>query len=329
MTVTTKAPFRVLCDGMKGENYWIHGCAAYIASCLGLPREYNYQLFNCYAGDSVEQIFSKDPYKKVWHMSSSLPDESLKRIFQAMGRSYTRVTGINDENMDEWMPKVRESIEKGLPVMAKNGIEEPWIEYNCIVGCSDDGLLELLCDQDSPVTIEKYEFTELVFVGEKISTPIPVGEAYREAVFRIPELLERPEADGLSFGIQAFTDWAKQLSDGSLADYDNQWHNVWSVHGTYLCMFGSNGRGFGIFEKARQYNPDLDWLDEVEPMYNRLAEIFEILAYRDGGICGGFDMKPEDVRIPEKMKPVAEKIMEAAELTKKIAEKIKKHKINL
>ncbi len=93
-------------------------------------------------------------------------------------------------------------------------------------------------------------------------------------------------------------------------------------------MLGSNGRGFGILEKARQYNPDMAWLDEVEPLYEELSEIFEILAYRNGGICGGFDMKPEDVRSPEKMKPVAEKIMEAAELSKKIAETIQKHKQN-
>ncbi len=162
MTVTTKAPFRVLCDGMKGENYWIHGCAAYIASCLGLPEEYNCQFFNCYSGDSVEQIFSKDPQKTVWYMSSSLPDESLRRIFGAMGRSYIRMTDINDENIDVWMPKIRKSIDKGLPVMARNGVKEPWIEYNCIIGYDDGGLFVLFCDQDSPVQIEKSEFEEMM-----------------------------------------------------------------------------------------------------------------------------------------------------------------------
>ncbi len=222
MTVTTKAPFRVLCDGMKGENYWTHGCAAYIASCLGLPEEYNYQFFNCYTGDSVQQLFSKNPYKDVWHMSNSLPDEGLTRIFRAMGRSYTRLTGVSSKNINEWMPKIRESIDNNLPVMARNGVEDPWIEYNCIVGCCDGGVLVLFCDQDSPVTIDEYEFTELVFVGERISDPIPVGEAYREAVMRIPELLYKPETDELSFGIQAFVDWARQLTDGSLVNYDNQ-----------------------------------------------------------------------------------------------------------
>ena len=53
MPVLTKAPLRVLCDGMKGENYWTHGCMAYMAACLGLPEAYHYQFFNCYSGDSV------------------------------------------------------------------------------------------------------------------------------------------------------------------------------------------------------------------------------------------------------------------------------------
>lgn len=48
MSVKTNAPLRVLCDGMKGENYWLHGCMAYLAACLGLPDKYNYQFFNCY-----------------------------------------------------------------------------------------------------------------------------------------------------------------------------------------------------------------------------------------------------------------------------------------
>ncbi len=319
--IKTKAPLRILCDGMKGENYWTHGCMTYIAACLGLPKEYNYQFFNCYAGDSVTQVFSKDPKKDVWHLSQSLTGEGLARSFRAMGYSYTYITGLREKDMGAWLPKIRESLDRGLPVMARNGQREPWIEFNCIVGYEDDALLVLFCDHDTAEPVTEYNFTDLVFIGEKIAEPVPVGEAYREAVLRIPELLTMPETDELSFGVQAFTDWAKQLSDGSLADYDNEWHNVWSVHGTYLCMLGSNDYGYGILDKAQEYNPDMGWLDAVKPLYAELQEIFKILACYDGGI----DMKPEDVRNLSEMEPVCKRILDAADITKQIAEMIQKH----
>ena len=87
MTGMTKAPLRVLCDGMKGENYWLHGCMAYLAACLGLHEKYNYQFFNCYSGDSVTQIFSKDPYREVWSYSHECTAEALERCFHAIGYS--------------------------------------------------------------------------------------------------------------------------------------------------------------------------------------------------------------------------------------------------
>ena len=90
-------------------------------------------------------------------------------------------------------------------------------------------------------------------------------------------------------------------------------------------MLGSNGYGYGLYDQAMAYHADMDWLQDIQPLYAELQDIFEILAYQDGGLCGGFDMKPEDVRRPEKMRPVCEKIRRAAELTQEVADKIACH----
>lgn len=315
----------VLCDGMKGENYWLHGCMTYIAACLGLPGQYNYQFFNCYSGDSVTQIFSKDPSVGAWSYSHECTREALERSFQAIGYDFTYISSV--ENAIDWLPRIRESINRGLPVMARGGgkTDGQQIEFNCIVGYDNGALYYLFCDKEQPLAVTEYEFKELVFIGDKISDPIPLAEGYKEALYHIPSLLTKPATEELSFGIQAFEDWAYQLSDGSLADYDNPWHNVWSVHGTYLCMLGSNGGGFGLFEKVMEYYPEMTWLADVVKLYDELSDIFQTLAYRDGGMCGGFDMKPEDVRDPEKMKPVCALIRRAAEVTRTIIECINDH----
>ncbi len=326
MPVLTKAPLRVLCDGMKGENYWTHGCMAYMAACLGLPEAYHYQFFNCYSGDSVTLLFSKDPAREVRCLSHELTEEGLERDFRALGYSYTYVSGITEETRAGYLERIRESLARGLPVMARGGDSDAMrIEFNCIVGWEEDALLYLFCDKDKAEKVAEAAFTELVFAGEKIAEPLSAADGYREAVYRVPRLLTRPSTERFSFGVQAFYDWAEQLENGSLSQWESPAGNVWAVHGTYLCMLGSNGYGYGLYDQAMAYHADMDWLQDIQPLYAELQDIFEILAYRDGGLCGGFDMKPEDVRRPEKMRPVCEKIRRAAELTQEVADKIACH----
>ena len=69
----------------------------------------------------------------------------------------------------------------------------------------------------------------------------------------------------------------------------------------------------------------MTWLEDVKKQYDELSDIFQTLAYKDGGVCGGFDMTPEDVRDPEKMKPVCTLIRLAAEVTEQIEEMIQKN----
>ena len=181
MPVLTKAPLRVLCDGMKGENYWTHGCMAYMAACLGLPEAYHYQFFNCYSGDSVTLLFSKDPAREVRCLSHELTEEGLERDFRALGYSYTYVSGITEETRAGYLERIRESLDRGLPVMARGGDSDAMrIEFNCIVGWEEDALLYLFCDKDKAEKVAGAAFTELVFAGEKIAEPLSAADGYRD-----------------------------------------------------------------------------------------------------------------------------------------------------
>ena len=325
MSIKIQAPFRILCDGMKGENYWLNGCMTYLAACLGLPEQYNYQFFTCCSGDSVTQVFSKDPCREVWSYSHECTAEALRRGFHAIGYEYAYISSIKEPQ--DCLPLIRETLDRGLPVFARGGgtTDGQNIEFNCIVGYDENALYYLFCDEDNATKVTSCDFRELVIPGKKTAEPVPLAEGYLDALRHVPELLMKSATDEFSFGIQALSDWAEQLENGSLAKIPPEKLTVWGIHGTYLCMLGSNGGGYGLFDKVLEFYPEMTWLEDVKKLYDELSEIFQTLAYRDGGVCGGFDMTLEDARKPEKMQPVCALIRRAAEVTECIAEMIQKN----
>lgn len=217
-----------------------------------------------------------------------------------------------------------ETLDRGLPVFARGGgtVVGQNIEFNCIVGYDEDALYYLFCDREHVTKVSVYDFRELVIPGEKTAEPVQLEEGYLDALRHVPEHLTKPDTDEFSFGIQALSDWAKQLENGYLAQIPLEKLTVWGIHGTYLCMLGSNCSGFGLFDKVMQSHPEMTWLEDVKKLQDKLSEIFQTLAYRDGGVCGGFDMIIEDARKPEKMQPVCALIRRAVDVTERIAEMI-------
>ena len=327
---------RVLCDGMKGQNYWLHGCMEYVASCLGLDRRYDYWFFSAVAGDSVTQLYSRDISAPVWYLSHELAgDVQLGKIFNAIGRKYTRYTGITDETRGQFLSQIKTSLDHGIPVIARGGSSgniSMDIEYNCIVGYDTEALFYLICSEKSPQSVAP-QFTELIFVGEPCADLPAIEQVYRDAVMRVPEWLTMPSTDSLSFGIQAFYDWADSFENGSLSGLPEDQPDIWNVHGTYLCMLGTNGGGGGLFERALHDHPEMRFIEKIIPLYTELSEIFHILAYRDsrgnndyanGGMLGGFHIARASVKDPILMKPVCEKIREAARISEKIVDVYRK-----
>ena len=103
--------------------------------------------------------------------------------------------------------------------------------------------------------------------------------------------------------------------------------NVWNVHGTYLCMAGTNGCAEHLLKNALERNPEMTFIHDLLPLYEKHQTVFHDLAYRDasgkidyqnGGIQGGFNIKPETIKNRELMKSVSDKIMESAEICDEI-----------
>ena len=319
---------RLLCDGMKGQNYWFNGCMEYLMECLDEDLElYHYWFFSNITGDSLMQLYCKNIHTDTFCPSNNVFDQRFaKRAFDACGYDFTYLCGINDSNRNGYLPKIKQSIDRRIPVLCR-GLAELGPEFCCICGYDGDDLLYLVCEKVRPVVYPN-TFTELIFAGEKKERPSP-GEVYRKTVLDIPSFLLRSTTEEYSFGKQAFIDWAESFQNGTFDGVPANEINVWNVHGTYLCMAGTNGCADHCLKNALQYNPDMTFIKDLLPLYEKQQLVFHDLAYRDangridyqnGGMQGGFNIKPETIKNKELMKPISNKIMESAKICDEILE---------
>jgi len=307
---------RRLCDGMKGQNYWFNGCMEFLMERLGEDtRDYNYWFFSNITGDSLMQLYSKDIHRTAWCPSSNLFDAAFaQKAFDACGYEFEYVAGINDENRGAYLPKIKQYIDRGIPVLTR----ADKYEFGLLCGYRKNTLYFLRCDQKKPRIMEN-GFSELIFAGEKKPRPT-LAQVYKQTVMDIPSYILRPSTQAYSFGRQAFIDWAESFQDGTFDNVPEKEIEPWNVHGTYLCMAGTNGCAESCMRHALELNPEMTFVNQLLPLYEQHQEVFHELAYRgaagkndyaNGGLCGGFKITPETIKDKARMRPVSEKIMES------------------
>lgn len=309
---------RRLCDGMKGQNYWFNGCMEYLMECLGENiKDYDYWFFSNITGDSLLQLYRKDITKNTLCPSFNIFDYQLaKRAFDACGYDFEYINGINDANRNDYLPKIKAYLDKDLPVLCRDGNKIH--EFGCIYGYDGDDLYYLVCDSNT-AKIYPNKFYELIFVGNKKEKPA-LSEIFRKTVLDIPSYILKPSTDEYSFGKQAFLDWADSFQNGTFDNIPAEQINTWHVHGTYLCMMGTNGCVDSLLKHTLELNPEMTFIMDIIPLYERLQMVFHDLAYTNGGMQGGFEIKDEVIKNKELMISISEKIREAVKICDEILE---------
>ena len=316
---------RLLCDGMKGQNYWFNGCMEYLMECLGEDiKVYDYWFFTNITGDSLMHVYSKDIHVTAWCPANNLPVETFaRRAFDACGYEFEFATNITDANRVEFLPRIRASIDKGIPVICRDG---PKNEFGIICGYDGDELYYLLCNNATP-QLFKPKFATLIFAGAKKEKP-SLRDVYKKAVMDIPSFLTRPATEKFSFGKQALIDWAESFQNGTFDNIPVEKINAWNVHGTHLCQLGTNACAKDLLWRAKTWNPEMEeMIDELLPLYDKIHnEFFQALAYANGGMNGGFNIQPETIKDKNRMKSVSGKIMDCAMLCDEILAVFERHR---
>jgi hypothetical protein len=211
--------------------------------------------------------------------------------------------------------KVVEQINRGLPVIVKGfnpfWHDRTWMveEVSCIVGYENGGEILHFLSEDSvtPTALPSGVPYTLVFVEEKKQAPT-LPDTYRQAIANIPILNIMPPRDGVSFGVQAFHDWAENIENGAFDAIPTDDVDIWRYHGEYLCIIASNVCCPHFLNRAKQICPDIKELAAIDVIMKKMR--IDIHTFM--GLEGGFGMEKHKLKDRESMRPVCKMIRKFA-----------------
>jgi hypothetical protein len=236
------------------ENYLFCGALAKTMQRIG-RQDFDYWFFSGVTGDTFTQVFSRNFNKYYDCLSSAVFAKAhLDSIFNAIGYNYELVNNAEFHQATEsHIAKVKQWINKDVPVIVKDTADS-W--YSLAVGYDNDTILQFNMLGEELQTY-KFDLSDdsnyaLVFVGDK-AHEIDMANVYKNAVLSVPALLNKASTDEVSFGKQAFVDWADSLLAGRS-----------EFVGDYFDWAGTNAHMDIVLDRALALNPDLN------PMVDKL-----------------------------------------------------------
>ncbi len=320
MKSISKALIHPLISMAQGQNYWLNGCMAFLMECVGENAAYDYWFFSGVTGDSFLQVYSKQPDNMALCYSHIMTDIAVKKAFDACGYDFDYYK-VSPEKQPELDQKIREYIDKNIPVIAR--IDDAFQSFSIVCGYDTTNFYFIMGEETTP---KPYRYDQLIFIKGKKEKP-SIADAYKNAVMAIPALLSMPETKQYSFGKKAFMDWACSFQSNIFDQYalnDKIWYthgdssfSCWNMHGTYLCMLGTNGCASSFLQKALELNPALTFIEQLIPIYNiQCGKGFSTLIKMEGG----FGLTPDVMKDKNKMKPISDEIITVGNYCDKIIE---------
>lgn len=271
-----------------GENHWLNGCLRYVMECAG-EKDYDYDFFAGLTGDNLVQPYALNGGFFGDDVSSFLlcnsdPHRFFDGIFGACGYTADFVPEeALQKNPALYAEAVISQIDKGLPVIFYGYGGPP---YGVFVGYEESGnvLLYITGNSAEPVRIpldtatgaaitDKAANFGWIFLGKK-EEQRDLKQIYRDAILKLPELL-MVKTEKYCFGAGAFRTWADELDGGKFDSMKAEEFEPWSMYTTYVCCLATNSGGCQRFlEKARELNPDFNFLKDVRKQYMYTAYLW-------------------------------------------------------
>jgi len=247
---------RRLWHDLKCENFYLEGCFAAVLKAAGdapkarqkpptedtkkFPLAYEYLFMMIVSGTLFTQTYPS--LTSSAGMSSELGHRIMPHMFRQLGWSYLYIDREMIANRpDLAMRAVKASIKRKIPVMSC-GIANVQLKERhfarlpewCLIGGYDKAGKLLVNVYPEDAVTDKHGYTAienglsgsdgLYVLGEK-RYETDMAQLYKEAFRAIPGLITMPAYNGVSFGQQAYYDWADaMLDDANFADLRDDPH---------------------------------------------------------------------------------------------------------
>jgi len=261
---------RGICNGMKGHNYALPDCLAFLWERLNESPALDFWQFAALTGDTVAQVYNRGPSTRCEYCVSGYlaGPEHIAYVFDALGYGHEYVTAEQIKTKKEaYLRKVTQCIDKGLPVLVRfNMADVPgWDSdvgtWSLIVGYAGAGStlsLNFGClNEGGEARLLEYDASgeigmDWIFAGEKLRE-ITLEEIYFRAIKTMAHWLTLPGRGGMFFGAAAFRAWADDIESGR---YEDESVGLWDNYGVYVCNLAtSGGEPTYLFRQLAELNP--------------------------------------------------------------------------
>lgn len=272
----------------RSGNYMFVSCMRSVMAAMNEDEAFDFLFFAGVTGD----LFSQTWYKTKWSWNNEYStacrdtEVPIRAAFDACGYEYeyARKEDIQ-KNRQTYIRKIVESIDKGYPVLTFGIVGPP--TCSIIFGYDENGDVligwsqftdEIIEDRplDCIVSTEYFQVKNglddseaLIFFTKKKDTPT-IAESIRKSILNIPELASMPNSDTISFGGQAFDDWADSLLCDADFENEDMIARPLDTYGSCMVMVGTNVTSLqNYLNRANELCPDL------QPRIEKLKEIYQ------------------------------------------------------
>ena len=276
---------RGICDGMKGHNYALPDCLAFIWERLDEAPALDFWRFAAITGDTVAQVYNRNPSTRCDYCVSGYlaGPEHIAYVFGALGYGHEYVTAAQiNADKENYLRQLVSHIDRGLPVLVRfhmadvPGWDSDVGTWSLVVGYAGEGntlLLNFGClNGDGEARLLEYDASgeigmDWIFVGEK-QREITQEEIVLRAIKMMPHWLALPGRDGMFFGAAAFRAWADDIEAGR---YEDEGAGLWDDYGVYVCNLAtSGGEPTYLFRQLAELNPQYAHYIELGEKIQRL-----------------------------------------------------------
>lgn len=298
----------------QGENYPFSACMKKLVECLGGDTGlYTYNFFAGLSGDDFVMCYGNNGLCNDCVSVCQEPLTFLGRTLKMAGLDFTYVPAETwKQDIPALKKELRTRIDRGIPVLAKG--EGTDRNFYLLFRYENDGdSITLTCGAPDNGTISGLQETAYDLSRAPCSfilidsPPKASGLAglYRESVLQVPKLMTAPAYSGVSFGANAYRDWANDLRsgryEGCTADNFDSWPD-WCV---YICNIATSaGHGRDFLAWAHAHNPDMPCIPRLAALLEQNTHVWNQLE----SLGFGFNITPESFHDPGKCAAAADTI---------------------